>query len=98
MVPESEMLCDRPDDGAFGENCGRVLEPCTGKAIESSEIRGMFCGILEDKNAESNVDNGGLACKLQGEAKTLLELCDYSIKTHGIATFCALLGQWMLVS
>lgn len=55
------MLSDRPDYGAFGENCGRVLEPCTGKAMEFSEIRGMFCGILEDKNAESNVDNGGLA-------------------------------------
>lgn len=45
------------------------LEPCTGKAVEFSEIRGMFCGILEDKNAESNVDNGGLACKLQGGSK-----------------------------
>lgn len=69
MVPESEMLCDRPDDGAIGENCGRVLEPCAGKAVEFSEIRRMFCGILEDKNAESNVDNGGLACKLQGGSK-----------------------------
>lgn len=34
------MLCDRPDYGALGENCGRVLEPCAGKAVEFSEIGG----------------------------------------------------------
>lgn len=34
------MLCDRPDYGAFGENCGRVSEPCAGKAVEFSEIGG----------------------------------------------------------
>ena len=32
------MLRDRPDYGAFGENCGRVSEPCAGKAVEFSEI------------------------------------------------------------
>lgn len=33
--------------------------------------------------------------KASGEAETLLELCDFSIKTHGSATFGSLLGQWI---
>lgn len=40
MVPESEMLCDRPEFVAFGENCGRVSEPWAGKAVEFLEIGG----------------------------------------------------------
>lgn len=28
------------------------------------ELNGLFCRVLKDKNAESNIDNGGLVCEV----------------------------------
>ena len=40
------------------------LELRAGKAIGCSELNGLSCGILEQKNAGRNANNGGLVYKV----------------------------------
>lgn len=52
--------CDQPDH-VFWEGLRRRLEVWVGNVTESSGLNGLLLyGNLEDKNAESNVDDGGL--------------------------------------
>lgn len=34
------------------------------KVMDCLELSGMFYAILEDKNVETNADDGGLACEV----------------------------------
>lgn len=55
----------------------RILEFKLGKTIKCLEIDGMFSGSSDTKNAERNVDCGGLACEvLEGGNFYLCHLCD----------------------
>lgn len=66
----------------------RGLRACLGLWAEKShwcpELNGRFCGSLEDKHAESNVDAGYLAC--QGSLKALLGPLIFLTKNHTCET------------
>lgn len=54
-----------------------VFELWAGKAIECSELSGLFCGSLQGKNIEKSEDVGGLACEvLEGSKDYLGHSCD----------------------
>lgn len=48
----------------FGEDCGKNLEIWLEKSIALPKSAELFYGNLEDKNAESNADEGGLVCEV----------------------------------
>jgi hypothetical protein len=39
---------------------GKILKLWVGKAIEHSKLVELFCGSIEEKNAEKNTKDGGL--------------------------------------
>lgn len=43
------------------ESCGRKLECWPQKVTECSDLNGLFCGSLDNKNTEINADDKGLA-------------------------------------
>lgn len=54
----------------FGEDRG-TIGTLAGKAVECSELTGLFCRSLKN-NVESNSDDGGLECEiLEGSLKSL---------------------------
>lgn len=56
--------CDRFKHAVMG----RIVEEIrTGKAFECSELNGLFCESLEDKNAIGDEDNESLAYKVHRE-------------------------------
>jgi hypothetical protein len=44
-----------------------------GKAIEFSELNGLFCEILEDQSTESHEQNGGMTCDISEECLRVLK-------------------------
>lgn len=44
------------------DNCGKTFELCAREVAECSDLGGMFCGSLEEKNFQSDADSRGLAC------------------------------------
>ena len=57
----------------FWKDYTSTLELLAKKATECWELSGIVCGDLEDKNVESNADDGGLAVEISGRSlKTLL--------------------------
>ena len=56
----------------------RTLELCTRRTIECSDLSGLFCRSLDDKNVESSAANGGLPCEDSEGSKnsTLDHLCE----------------------
>lgn len=62
-----------------------------GKATEYLGLNRLFCGSLEEKNAEGQVDKGGLACQenVENLSKTLSGCSDDSSKLR-------VCGFWLL--
>ena len=59
-----EYCCDRFKHAVRG----RIVEEVrAGKACKCSEFNGLFCEILEDKNAVGNEDNESLAYEVHRE-------------------------------
>ena len=46
------------------------------KAIERSELNGLFCGNFENENTERNADSRGLECEASERRRTLWGLFD----------------------
>ena len=59
-----------------------TLELWARKAIEYSKLGELFCGSLEDKSVEGNVEDGSLACDVsEGRLETLIRtICYFELR------------------